>query len=375
VAKTVVVIGSYAPSLVNFRGSLIRAMIEKGHAVICMAPDFDAGTIATLEKLGATAKTVSLARSGINPVHDLKCYRSLRQAIAEVSPDVVIPYTIKPIIWGTLAAHAQKVGRIVPMVTGLGYAFTTGLGVTRLLSLGAASLLYRMALAKAHTVLFQNPDDLALFRRRRLIPSRVASAIIAGSGIDTVHFASKPVPPGPSFLMISRLLKNKGIREFASAAKAIKKKHPAVPIRLVGYLDQSADSIDQAALDAMIADGVEYLGKLDDVRPAIENAAVYVLPSYREGTPRSSLEAMAIGRAVVTTDAPGCRETVTEGVNGFLVPVGDPIRLAEAMERFIATPGLAKTMGEASRRIAETKYDVRRVNEDIMRYANLLDAG
>lgn len=370
-AKTVAIIGSDLPYLLNFRGSLVRAIAERGHSITCIAPDIDAVAAAKLQDFGARATSVAISRSSLNPLDDLKTYRALRQAISEISPDVVIPYTIKPVVWGTLAAHAEGVGRIVPIMTGLGYAFTGGWSAARIVSLGAASVLYRLALSKAHMVLFQNPDDLALFRGRGLLPARIPSAIIAGSGIDTQCFSPRPLPSEPSFLMICRFLKNKGIREFAAAARTIKRKYPATSIKLVGYMDQSSDSIHQSDLDAMIRDGVEYLGKLSDVRPAIEQASVYVLPSYREGTPRSSLEAMAMGRAIITTDAPGCRETVVDGANGFLVPIGNSQRLAEAMEQFIQRPELIQSMGEASRRIAFEKYDVNKVNDDIIGYANL----
>jgi glycosyltransferase involved in cell wall biosynthesis len=370
-SKTVAIIGSYAPSLLNFRGSLIKAMIGRGHRVVCVAPEIDAETADRLAALGAEVRPVDMQRAGLNPVSDLKTYRSLRRTLSEISPDVVIPYTIKPIVWGVLAAHSARVARIVPLITGLGYAFTGGASIARLVSLAAASVLYRMALSRAHIVLFQNPDDLALFRGRGLVKRRMPTAIVAGSGVDTAHYAPLPLPENTCFLMISRLLKNKGIREFAAAARTIKGKYPDVAIKLVGYLDGSTDSIGQAELDAMIDDGVEYLGQLADVRPAIALADVYVLPSYREGTPRSSLEAMAMGRAVITTDAPGCRETVSEGVNGLLVPVGDAVRLAQAMERFIQEPGLAAAMGRESRRIATEKYDVNTVNADIMRHAGL----
>ena len=171
--------------------------------------------------------------------------------------------------------------------------------------------------------------------------------------------------------MIARLLGDKGIREFGAAARSLKARYPDTPIRLVGYLDQSPDSIRQAELDEIVASGVEFIGRLGDVRPAIAESSVYVLPSYREGTPRSTLEAMAMGRAVVTTDAPGCRETVVEGVNGFLVPPRDAVALAAAMEKFILDPGLAARMGAESRRIAEEKYDVNLVNAEIMRHAGL----
>lgn len=308
----------------------------------------------------------------MNLFREAASFRSLRALCRELRPDVIIPYTIKPVVWGTLAARAAGVKRVVPMITGVGYAFTGGREPKRLLARAVSTLLYRLALGRADIVLFQNPDDMALFRKLRLQPKHVPSAVINGSGIDTAEFTPASLPGKLSFLMIARLLGDKGIREFGEAARILKSKHPEAAIRLVGYVDQSPDSITQAELDEIIASGVEFVGRLEDVRPAIAQASVYVLPSYREGTPRSTLEAMAMGRAVITTDAPGCRETVVEGVNGFLVPPRDAVALAKAMEKFIADPGLASRMGSESRRIAEEKYDVRLVNAEIMRHAGIL---
>jgi glycosyltransferase involved in cell wall biosynthesis len=186
-----------------------------------------------------------------------------------------------------------------------------------------------------------------------------------------------PVAPAPlegrpfRFLLMSRLLKDKGVREFAAAAARLKADYPDVPVRVAGYIDGSPDSISQAELQGMIDSGVEFLGRLADVRPAIAACSVYVLPSYREGTPRSVLEAMAMGRAIITTDAPGCRETVEEGVNGLLVPPRNSTLLYEAMVRFTQDGGLARRMGSRSREIAEAKYDVRRVNADLMDISGL----
>jgi glycosyltransferase involved in cell wall biosynthesis len=171
--------------------------------------------------------------------------------------------------------------------------------------------------------------------------------------------------------MIARLLKDKGIREFAAAAKRLKAERPEVAITLVGDFDPSPDSLTRGELDALIRCGIEYLGHVADVRPAIAACSVYVLPSYREGTPRSVLEAMAMGRAIVTTDVPGCRETVIEGENGFFVRPRDADSLYQAMVRFVEKPSLAAPMGRASREIAETKYDVRQVNSNLLRYAGL----
>jgi glycosyltransferase involved in cell wall biosynthesis len=369
--KRVLLFGSFAPSLINFRGALIADMVRCGHEVTAAAPQIDPRTAAALQALRAEPRCIALSNASLSVASLLRSFASLRRLIREVRPDVVIGYTIKPVILAALAGRAERVPRIVALITGLGFAFTGGLQAKRLVSRVAASLLYRLALARADVILFQNPDDQKLFRQLRLLPRTKASAVIDGSGIDTEHFRPVASPCEPSFLMISRLLRDKGIREFAAAAARLKAAHPEVRIALVGYLDPSPDSISQEDLDRMIGSGIEFLGKLDDVRPAIAACSVHVLPSYREGTPRSVLEAMAMGRAIITTDAPGCRETVIEGRNGFLVPPRDPDALYWAMLRFVEQPALAAAMGAESRKIAEEKYDVRKVNADLMRHAGL----
>ena len=210
---------------------------------------------------------------------------------------------------------------------------------------------------------FQNPDDEALFREFQLLPETVPSTVVNGSGVDVAEYSVAPLPDKPCFLLIARLLGDKGVREYAQAAQLVKAVYPEAVFRLVGWIDDNPDAITQRELDQWVGSGLlEFLGRLDDVRPAISDCSVYVLPSYREGTPRTVLEAMAMGRAVITTDAPGCRETVVDGDNGFLVPVKDVNALADAMIKMVATSGLAASMGERSRRIAEEKYDVHKVN-------------
>jgi glycosyltransferase involved in cell wall biosynthesis len=255
------------------------------------------------------------------------------------------------------------------MITGLGFAFTDGAGVKRRISELVATQLYRRALKRASTIIFQNQDDFAFFRERRILGGRDAT-VVNGSGIDLSHFEPAPLPSGPDFLMIARLLGNKGVREYAAAAAKLKAKHPHARFRLVGYHAPGPDAVSPEEAESW-SGAVDFLGKLEDVRPAIAQARVYVLPSYREGTPRSTLEALAMGRPVVTTDAVGCRETVNEGVNGFRVPVRDVNSLAEAMERFILEPELADTMGRESRLLAERRFDVHSVNAGILEAAGL----
>ena len=370
-ARKVLLLGSFAPSLINFRGPLIAAMIERGHAVVAAAPRLDEATAEALRELGATPREIPLSNASLNPFSLLRSIREMRAIIRDERPDVVLSYTIKPVIVGAIAARAERVTTIVSLITGAGYAFTGGRELKRLLSRAVASLLYRLAFKRSEVIIFQNPDDERLFREQRLVPRGHETHIVNGSGVDLTHFAPAPVPDGAAFLMIARLLKDKGIREFAEAAKRLKAEHPEVPITLVGDFDPSPNSLSRRELDELIRCGIDYKGHLADVRPAIASCSVYVLPSYREGTPRSVLEAMAMGRAIITTDAPGCRETVRDGENGFLVRPRDSNSLFEAMMRLVGEPSLALSMGAASRRIAEAKYDVRQVNANLLRYAGL----
>lgn len=369
--RKVLLLGSYAPSLINFRGPLIAALAERGHEVFAAAPDIGPDVAARLVALGATPVPVRLGRTSLNPVATWRSGRELRAMVREIAPDVMIAYTIKPVVLGAAAARSARVPCFAAMITGMGYAFLGGLHPRRLAIRLVAMLMYRRALAASGLVIFQNEDDRGDFGRLRLLPAGKPSLIVNGSGVDLGHYEPAPVPAEISFLMIARYLRDKGIREYGAAAARLKAEFPQVRIRLAGWLDESPDSISRAELDSILAGGVEDLGRLDDVRPAVADSSVYVLPSYREGTPRTVLEAMAIGRAVITTDAPGCRETVVDGENGFLVPVADPDALYRAMRRFVEQPELAAKMGEASLQLVRSKYDVNLVNAAIIEATGL----
>jgi glycosyltransferase involved in cell wall biosynthesis len=364
--RKVLLLGSYAPSLINFRGPLIAAMVERGHEVFAAAPDIDADIAAKLVALGATAVPVVLGRTSLDPIATWRSGRQLRALVKRIAPDVMIAYTIKPVVLGAAAARAARVPCFAAMITGMGYAFLGGLNPKRLAIRLVAMLMYRKALAASRLVIFQNEDDRRDFRRLRLLPAARTSIVVNGSGVDLDRFTPAPVPPETAFLMIARYLRDKGIREYGAAAARLKAEFPGIRIRLAGWLDDAPDAISRAELHSMVAGGVEDLGQLADVRPAIAEASVYVLPSYREGTPRTVLEAMAMGRAVITTDAPGCRGTVVDGENGLLVPVGDAEALYRAMRRFVEEPALAQSMGEASLRLVREKFDVNKVNSAIL---------
>lgn len=360
------ILAGYASSLVNFRGPLVKALCYAGLDVHAVAPDLlsDDQTRRQLESWGVVTHDIAMQRTGTNPLSDLGALHSLYRLYREIQPDAVLGYTIKPVIYGTLAAWLAKVPKRYALITGLGYAFTGEARGKRGLIQRMVRGLYRQSLKRSDLVFFQNPDDEALFRQLGLLSQDAPSQIVNGSGIDTARFIQSPLPKGaPSFLLIARLLGDKGVREYVAAAAKVREMYPDAVFRLVGFIDENPDSITQAELDQWIAEGhIEYLGALEDVRPAIAGASVYVLPSYREGTPRTVLEAMSMGRPIITTDAPGCRETVVEGDNGYLVPVTSVDALVDAMQRFIDQPELIARMGQSSRAIAEEKYDVHKVN-------------
>src|SRR5690554_1029195 len=315
-----------AKSLINFRGPLIKALCDAGLEVHAIAPNLndDQKTRAQLQAWGVITHDVPMQRTGTNPLRDLSTLHSLYRLFREIKPDAVLGYTIKPVIYGTLAAWLTRVPKRYVLITGLGYAFSDQAKGKRAIVLGVVRRLYRMAIRRTHHVMFQNSDDQALFRSLSILPSHVPSTVVNGSGVDVKHFEQAPLPDAPvSFLLTARLIADKGVRLYAEAAKKIKSTHQDVTFFLVGDLDDNPESIKREELDAWIESGdIEYLGRLSDVRPALANAHVFVLPTYyREGVPRTILEAMAMGRPIITTDAPGCRETVVEGENGFLVPI------------------------------------------------------
>lgn len=357
-------VAGLADSLIKFRGSLIEAILSEGFEVHVAAPDMPKDCLVRkrLLEMGAHVHQIPLKRTGTSLSHDLWTLINLWVLMVRLKPSYVLGYTIKPVIYGSLAAYFSGASRCFALITGLGYAFQ-GDGRRGMLR-NLVQRLYAIALARVDKVFFQNPDDRDLFYDLRILGKKTPSCIVNGSGVDISSYAVVPFPKEPlRFLLIARLLGDKGVREYVQAAKSVKKIYPDVQFDIVGWIDTNPDSVKQYELDEWVKDGaIRFLGRLDDVRPAIENCSVYVLPSYREGTPRTVLEAMAMGRPVITTDAPGCRETVVNEENGFLVEVKSASALQKAMLRFIEEPSLVSKMGANARRVAEEKYDVRKVN-------------
>jgi len=360
----VLVVAGYAPSLINFRGDFIRALVEKGCDVYCCAPSLadDYAVVSALESIGAKPVNIDFNRVGISPLRDIFLLFNLFFLIRNISPDRVFLYTIKPVVYGGIAAWLAGVPKIYHLITGLGYAFSGDGGAGKRIIQRIVFFLYKSSLSHSACVFFQNPDDLSLFKSLGIVKKETVCKVVNGSGVNVQRFSLVPVSNAPNFLLIARLLKDKGIREYVEAAVIVKKINPSARFLVVGWVDNNPNSISHDEVRMWSELGVEFIGKLDDVRPAIAECSVYVLPSYREGTPRTVLEAMSMGRAVITTDAPGCRETVVDGENGFLIPIKDSEALSVAMLRFIDDPSLIKTMGNRSRELAEEKYSVEKVN-------------
>lgn len=373
---------NYLPHVLNFRGKLLEAIAKLGYEIHILAPDLKSHIkdYDTLLDLGHILHEVPMQRTGTNPIADMKTLIVTYRLLRDIQPDSMLSYTIKPIIYGTLAAWLAKVPKRFILLSGLGYTFQEVEETNK--RSGFQKLvhgLYQQALSKSTKVFFQNPDDQNLFKKLNLLKDSTPAVVVNGSGVDVADFSVLPFPRNdlgeikPSFLLIARLLKDKGIVEYVEAAKIIKAQYPASEFHLVGYIDENPAAIDQEQLDDWIAtDVINYWGKLDDVRPAIAASSIYVLPSYREGTSRSVLEAMAMGRPIITTDAPGCRTTVVEDENGYLVPVKSVKELSEAMEKLIANPELITSMGQASRKLTEDKFDVHKVNDVMTKEMDLI---
>lgn len=353
----------------NFRGDLIKEIINKGYEVVVTGPNEE--NVEKILELGARFIVVPMNKTGTSFFGDLRYYKELVKIIKKEKPDVTLGYTIKPVAYGALAASRSGVQNINCLITGAGYTFIAKSAKARIIGL-IVRILYRIGLYKANHVIFQNRDDQSEFCQRKLV-RKSKTAVVNGSGVNLDIFTQSPLPETTTFLMISRFLKSKGIIEYLEAAKIVKEKYPHIKFYLLGkYETAMQDAVPQDFIEKFINSGiVERFEETKDVRPYYEMCSVYVLPSYREGTPRTVLEAMASGRPIVTADSPGCRETTIDGKNGFLVPVKDSQALAEKMEWFIEHPERIAEMGKESRRYVEEKFDVRKVNSEMIRLMDI----
>ena len=375
-SKRFLILGNQALSLSRFRGALLKDIQALGYDIHAVAPDFDDNPAQKnfFEENNITIHQVAFSRSGLGPVANLCMMFKLWRLMRQIKPDYFLGYTVKPVIWGSLAAFLARVPKCFCLITGLGYAFTGELSGKRWWISKTVRFLYRVALKKAHKVFFQNPDDQALFRDSNILPSSVPSCIVNGSGVDLAYYKPTPLPSFPlRFLMAARLLGDKGIREYAQSALIVQEQAPDITFHLIGGLDaDNPDGIGREEVDSWVQQGaIIWHGNVEDVRPFISECHVFVLPSYREGTPRAVLEAMAMARPIITTDVPGCRETVVDGENGWLIPSQSVEGLVAACLECYNAPDKLLEMGQASLERAQSKYAVHLVNELMIREMEL----
>ncbi len=315
--------------------------------------------------LGARFVPLKMKKNRIGLIHDTLYFIRLNRLIRQERPDMVFSYTIKPNIYGTLAAATAGVKKRFAMVTGVGYVYTAKTLRTLLLK-PVTAILYKLGFQYATKVFFQNEGDRDEFTGLGYLP-KSKCVLVNGSGVNLERFTKQPFPDEPVFLMIARLLKSKGVMEYLEAAQAVKGVFPEARFVLVGACGKLQDSLKPEQIRPYIDKKViEWYGETGDVRPFLKSCSIYVLPSWREGTPRTVLEAMATGRPVITTDVPGCRETVINGRNGFLVPVKAPQALAGRMLWMLLHPEAVEKMGHEGLEICKEKYDVQKVNRRMM---------
>jgi len=349
----------------NFRKPIVQALLDGGHKVTILAPPDD--FVDRLKQLGCAFIQLDMNAKGLNPLDEWRLLRRFKQIFSEQEPDIVLSYTIKNNTFGALAAKSLGIP-FVPNVSGLGTGFLSG-GALQFV----VEQLYRRAYRGLPIVFFQNEDDRDLFTSRRLVSADQAR-LLPGSGIDLEHYQATDLSQSaaPIFLLIARLLRDKGVLEFVEAAQEIKAARPEVRFQLLG----AAGSANRTAIPADTVEGwvkegvVEYLGTTSDVRPNIAASTCVVLPSYREGAPRTLIEAAAMARPLIATDVPGCRAVVDHDATGFLCTVRDADSLAAAMRRFLdLSPDQQRDMGRAGRAKMECEYDQKLV---VLAYAHAI---
>jgi glycosyltransferase involved in cell wall biosynthesis len=322
-------------------------------------------------KLGAKILTIPLDRTGLNPFYDFLTYLALKSCFKKYKPDIVLSFTSKPSIYSGLAIGKNSKIKFFPILTGLGYGFTQKFGLKRKLINFILKKLYKLSFRFSAAVIFQNPDDELLFDNLNITTGK-KTFILNGSGVDLKFYYPTSLPLKPIFLMLSRLVVDKGVIEYCEAAKEIRAKFPEVIFQLAGSFDPNPSGLKYDQLKAFIdAKDIEYLGYINDVRKVLSGCRYYVLPSYREGTPRSVLEAMSMGRPVITTNVAGCKETVLHEINGLLIPAMDKVSLVSAIQKMLKMDDRKIIeMGQESIKLVREKYDVRKVNQHIINIIN-----
>ncbi|MDB0010609.1 glycosyltransferase family 4 protein [Gammaproteobacteria bacterium] len=355
----------------NFRKDLMNTLFDLGHDVAVISPEKSnfvnsSEILDDPQKFGFRHINISINRVSLNPITSLKYIFSLSKILKLENPDYVLLYTSKIVIFGSIASKIAKIKKVCSTITGLGYVFASNSLKARALLI-LLHKLYKVALGFNSKVFFQNSDDRNYFLKNKLVDKH-KSILINGSGVNINEF--KPAAKLDKryiFLMIARIIPEKGVYEFVNAARIVKEKYPNVIFQLLGPLESESPSILPQEVSCWHEDGViEYISEKADVKPFIANCNTFVLPSYREGTPKSVLEAMAMGKPIIACDVPGCREPVIDGVNGYLVPPRNSKLLAESMISLHEDDDFVKIAGVKSLGIIRDKYDVRKVNNFFM---------
>lgn len=368
--KKFILISPKNRSAYNFRGDLIKDIQAQGYDVVVTGPNKEG--IDKIEALGAKFEEIPVNKNGINPFADINYCLKLYKVLRKEKADAMMGYTIKPVIYGSLAGWLAGVKNRTAMVTGAGYLFASKTLKARIIK-RISFVLYKMGLGAAHKVIFQNIDDLNEFVDNKLVKKEKCH-VVNGSGVNMLKYTPSAYPKIPSFFFLGRLVYAKGGMDFIRAAKMVKEKYPEARFMILGKLEKNLpDAITPEDLMPYVNDGtVELFPETDNVSQYYAMSSVFVLPTaYREGTPRVILEALASARAIITTYTPGCKETVTDGVNGFFVPIHDPQAVAEKMEYFIRHPEDVEKMGTASLELCKNKYEISIINKRMLEIMHL----
>ena len=355
------IVATNGKSLVDFRGQLISTLANQGYEVTCVSIEPEAEMAKQIQALGAKYVQISGDRVSVGILSGFKMIGDYKRLFKTLKPDICFLYMSKPIAFGGYAAVSQHIKHINILVNGLENAYYRN-GIKDFAVRQVMSFFYRYVAKHADNVFMQNHDDYKYFIEHHIATDKNMT-VVNGSGVDMSHYVKSELPEKPVFLMVARLLWSKGIREYLSAIPIVKKECPEARFMLVGGLDHNDEALSEEELNKWIEEySIEYCGQTNDVYPFLKQCSVFVLPSYHEGTPRSVLEAMSVGRAIITTDAPGCRETVVDGKNGYLVPVGDSLTLAEKMKKLALDSKLREGMAEESYLLCKDKFEVNKVN-------------
>jgi glycosyltransferase involved in cell wall biosynthesis len=371
----IAIIASESSSLINFRGNLIKEFIKNDLQVTLITPIFEHSEKMNLLNFFENKVHISdwsLKRGSTNIWTNCISLFSLLLILIKLRPSKVLMYTMQPVLYGNLLLKTffRSTSRY-SLITGLGYLFQNK--ENNFINKVAKRLL-RHSLLNSNNIIFQNKDDLDIFMQQQIIKSNSNFSVISGSGVDMSKFLYlPPLNREPSFIFVGRYLKSKGLREFLFSAKRIKALHPQTRFSIVGWPDiHNPDHLDNEFVNnACTKFGVHNYGRVSDINKVLSEHNIFVLPSYREGIPRSTLEAMSIGRAIVTVNSPGCKETVIDGFNGYLAKVRSINSLTEKMMEFIENPDLILRMGKNSRKVIEDRFDDRKVNARMLAFLDL----